>query len=61
MTKDLLIYVVHVYFSSVFKIEKQAYGRTHSLLEFERIKHMSHKHMSVGVYINERTYYFDVA
>ena len=48
-------------FSSVFKIEKQAYGRTYSLLEFERIKHMSYKHMSVRVYINERTYYFDVA
>ena len=47
-------------FNSVFN-EKQAYGRTYSLLEFERIKHMSHKHMSVGMYINERTYYFDVA
>ena len=47
-------------FSSVFKIEKQAYGRIYSLLEFERIKHMSIEHMSVGVYINERTYYFDM-
>ena len=47
-------------FSSVFKIEKQAYGRTYSLLEFERIKHNSPKHISVGAYINERTYYVDL-
>ena len=40
------------------EIEEQAYGRTYSLIEFERFKYISPKHVSVGVYINERTYYF---
>ena len=40
------------------EIEEQAYSRTYSLIEFERFKHISPKHVSVGVYINERTYHF---
>ena len=40
------------------EIEKQVYGRTYSLIEFEIFKHMSPKHMSVGVYINDMTYHF---
>jgi len=40
------------------KIEEQAYGRTYSLMELERFKHISPKYVSVGVYINERTYHF---
>ena len=40
------------------EIEEQAYGRTYSLIEFERFKHIILKHVSVGVYINERTYHF---
>ena len=36
----------------------KVYGRTYSLIEFERFKHISLKHVSVGVYINERTYHF---
>jgi hypothetical protein len=43
------------------EIEAHAYGGTYSLIEFERSKHMSPKHMSVGVYINERTYHFGLA
>jgi hypothetical protein len=39
----------------------QAYGRTCSLIEYERFKHISPKHMRVGVYINERTYHFGIA
>ena len=31
------------------EIEEQAYGRTYSLIEFERFKHISPKHMSVFV------------
>jgi hypothetical protein len=34
----------------------QAYGRTYSLIEYERFKHMR-----IGVYINERTYHFGIA
>jgi len=40
------------------EIEEQVYGRTYSLIEFVRFKHISLKHVSVGVYINERTYHF---
>ena len=47
-----------IYVSNEDEIEKQAYGRTYSLIEFERFKHISRKHMSVRVYINERTYHF---
>jgi len=59
--------IAHKYVSNGDKIEKQAYGRTYekqaygrtySLIEFERLKHINPKHMSVGVYINERTYHF---
>jgi hypothetical protein len=53
-----LIHALLVICGNEDKIEEQAYGRTYSLIEFERFKHISPKHVSVGVYINERTYHF---
>jgi hypothetical protein len=51
-------FITYNIFSNGDEIEKQAYGRTYSSIEFERFKHMSPKHMSVGVYINDMTCHF---
>jgi hypothetical protein len=48
-------------FSNGDKIEEQVYSKTYSLIEFERFKCISPKYVSVGVYINERTYHFGMA
>jgi hypothetical protein len=40
------------------RLKSKLIGITYSMIEFEKFKHMSPKHMNVGVYINERTYNF---
>jgi len=56
-----LIHALFVICYNGDEIEEQAYGRTYSLIEFERFKHISLKHVSVGMHINEMTYHFGMA